>query len=1565
MEAKVIDVKNDVCDASMYESDDCPEDCQDDCQDDVNMVVEIETVQKEDVHDDLAEDTVYSINDNANDKSEIEVSDKLMVMVSQTIQKEDVHAALAEEIVKTINSPMNIDSPIVPPIAPTQVCEAFVPRFQGIIKTLLCYLVTPIGVRKKIRIFFDSGSTCTLLRREIAEELGLDSSKKRDLLMCVSGGDLKKFRRQLVVSIKLESLDHSYITPFSIDDCVTSPIISTDIPKITCKPSDFSYMNGFNFTESMPYDDSTYRTIDVLLGIPYYDHIVNIAPINGEIFEPTLQLTQLGNLICGAQGLTPISAFTHYSFKVAPASSDVEPFPDLKQFWSLENLGIKDDDNDSQNKLTLDEIASIQKMEKCTFYNSEECYWVTSLLFKDNDPLPDNNWKVAAATSQRHISKYVLDSDKWNMINGQYQNLLDMNFASKVPYYDLKTSKKCHYISTHPVFRPESESTPCRLVFDCAQKLSDGRSFNDHILDTPSLYPDIGQLLMRFRTYAIGCVFDLRKFFNTIRLQYSDRQMARFTWCLDPKNSPSDTPGNPPTSANSKSKPSVKLTSYSMDRLFFGAKSSPFQSSWIVKKHSEQFKHRYPEAHFMVNNNLYVDDCLYGSDCVTKAFELTNQLQWIFQKAGIDSHKFASNCPQAIAKIDPDLRSQKDVVKVLGMSWNTISDKISVVCKTKPKDPYNVCIPFDNEEDQPQFVFNIDVSATYTKRSALSCVAKIFDIAGYCSPYTLLGKLVIQECFTLKLDWDSQMEGSTLERFLEFVKELKYLEDFTLKRCVLPFGASMEYLVAMSDASGVGYGCVVYLVVKDAFGVLDSNIIFSKSKVKPTGKKGVNLSLPKMELLACQLATKCGGYCQEAISGNKGNIPIFYFTDSLLNLWRIKTKRPGQYHCWTGNRLLSIQQNSDPRFWKFIEGSKNSADLCSRGSLLSNLRFNSFWLNGHPDIKSKETFQDLPDFNEDQLKTQDAPFVPKKHVSRFHHISLAMRCCVISNVSCTDQFLQRMETVLERFEKWRKIVNSLAYVRRFISNLRKRVSEKNGFLPKNKFFINLKNRVKKCQKQNKSFKFTFLEHSGTSYDELFITPLEYNEAELWWFRLVQAKFYHKEISQLQAGLNLETHVELKTLLPFFDQETKLLKSDSRIPGYYPILLPRKSVALLKFIKQKHDDLGHCTIEATLAAIRRRVWCPRGRQTVRRACHGCGNCEEVRMAFAKMGKLPQSRLPEKPAIWTDISCDAFGPLFYRDSNNPDDPPAKCWVMLFCDLFTRQAHLELQKNLTTTTFFQSFRKCAAIRGAPSTIFVDRAAYYVKANSELRSLLAKLDWNNLQREIGAKHGTTFIFNVETAAFRNGCAERLVRSSKAALKSSCGAAFVEFEELQVLVTEASALLNSRVLGVVSDLLNEPHCVTPNELCSTRNVDILPDEPKMRMNSELSKKFRVRKLWMNRFWRSFYQSYLLELAPTRKWFKRGKYELKIGQVVQIRDDNMIKGLWKNGCITELIPGKDGVVRTVKLRVRLGNKDKTTILTRPITRLGIYEHDIPFDNECAKLQVSHFCHLQENRNERD
>ena len=101
-----------------------------------------------------------------------------------------------------------------------------------------------------------------------------------------------------------------------------------------------------------------------------------------------------------------------------------------------------------------------------------------------------------------------------------------------------------------------------------------------------------------------------------------------------------------------------------------------------------------------------------------------------------------------------------------------------------------------------------------------------------------------------------------------------------------------------------------------------------------------------------------------------------------------------------------------------------------------------------------------------------------------------------------------------------------------------------------------------------------------------------------------------------------------------------------------------------------------------------------------------------------------------------------------------------------------------------------------------------------------------------------------------------------------------------------------------------------------------------------------------------------------RKWYKTGKYELKINQIVQVRDDNLIKGLWKKGKIEKLIAGKDNVVRTVQLRVKWGNKDKTTVITRPITRIGIYEHNIPFDCEDARIQVSHFVMAQKNLKEK-
>jgi hypothetical protein len=78
---------------------------------------------------------------------------------------------------------------------------------------------------------------------------------------------------------------------------------------------------------------------------------------------------------------------------------------------------------------------------------------------------------------------------------------------------------------------------------------------------------------------------------------------------------------------------------------------------------------------------------------------------------------------------------------------------------------------------------------------------------------------------------------------------------------------------------------------------------------------------------------------------------------------------------------------------------------------------------------------------------------------------------------------------------------------------------------------------------------------------------------------------------------------------------------------------------------------------------------------------------------------------------------------------------------------------------------------------------------------------------------------------------------------------------------------------------------------------------------------------------------------------------LKIGDVVLIADENYPRGQWPLAMVTEVMPSKDGYVRTVKVKTsstvstrakhrrRGENKINTTILTRPVAKLCFLEMD--------------------------
>ena len=75
---------------------------------------------------------------------------------------------------------------------------------------------------------------------------------------------------------------------------------------------------------------------------------------------------------------------------------------------------------------------------------------------------------------------------------------------------------------------------------------------------------------------------------------------------------------------------------------------------------------------------------------------------------------------------------------------------------------------------------------------------------------------------------------------------------------------------------------------------------------------------------------------------------------------------------------------------------------------------------------------------------------------------------------------------------------------------------------------------------------------------------------------------------------------------------------------------------------------------------------------------------------------------------------------------------------------------------------------------------------------------------------------------------------------------------------------------------------------------------------------------------------YLPTLQTRQKWLKI-RENTKLGDLVLIMDQNMPRYCWALGLVTDVIKGRDGLVRSVKMRSR------GKIVTWPITKIVFIE----------------------------
>lgn len=173
----------------------------------------------------------------------------------------------------------------------------------------------------------------------------------------------------------------------------------------------------------------------------------------------------------------------------------------------------------------------------------------------------------------------------------------------------------------------------------------------------------------------------------------------------------------------------------------------------------------------------------------------------MMKSGGFDLKKWASNenevlkqIPEADREIKvPVVLNANDTIKALGIAWNTATDSIGFKSTLDPTEKQK-----------------------FTKRTALSTVAKLFDPIGLVAPIFVIAKIFMKKVWALALDWDDALPSHLRDEWTQYIEGLQHLPEIKIPRCINTSRANPSIQIhGFCDASIMAYGAAVYVLTYD------------------------------------------------------------------------------------------------------------------------------------------------------------------------------------------------------------------------------------------------------------------------------------------------------------------------------------------------------------------------------------------------------------------------------------------------------------------------------------------------------------------------------------------------------------------------------------------------------------------------------------------------------------------------------------------------------------------------------------------------------------------------------
>ena len=784
------------------------------------------------------------------------------------------------------------------------------------------------------------------------------------------------------------------------------------------------------------------------------------------------------------------------------------------------------------------------------------------------------------------------------------------------------------------------------------------------------------------------------------------------------------------------------------------------------------------------------------------------------------------------------------------------------------------------ESDQLYIDSNIQMNnESWSRRKVHSLVARIYDLLGLVAPVTSWAKINMQSLWLATNYWDEEIPTVMQEQWYAFHSQLVLLKEVTFSRHAVVHNPVAVQLHCFSDASEAAYGACVYVRTIGSSGEVVVELLAAKSGPAPLKR----VSLARLELCGALLAARLQKVVRQA--SRLPDVETFMRTDATIMLHWI---RPPS-HSWAtyvANRVSEIQELTHGYKWMHVKGVDNPADIVSRGAMPNDLLASKLWFHGPGWLQLSE---------EEWKKTASGVLaIPEEELLERRKSSLVAAVSSESDDWC------------DRFSNYDKLLRITAYYMRFIRCCQRKLDPK---------------------------------HKGI----LLVSELA--QAKIRLVKREQRIYFAAEIKELSAGQTVRPKSSLKTLGAFLDGDG-LLRVGGRLHrakamqvcSRFPLALPKKSRFTRLMAEYYHRLALHGGPTETLSALRREFWPIQGRSLVNSVCRGCLVYFRMNPMLVQQppGQLPVSRaMPARP--FSIVGVDFCGPIYLKPVHRRA-AAEKAYISIFVCFSVKAVHIELVESLSTHAFLAAFRRFVARRGLPSEVYSDNGLNFQGASKVIDDFYTLMNSDSAVEDISryaVGAGVKWHFIPPHAPNFGGLWEAAVKAAKRVLLKVVGDRQLAFGEMSTVLAQVEAQLNSRPLTPLSEDPEELDVLTPGHFLIGAPMNALPEPDVGDVPINRLKRYEELRRVVQNHWARWRREYFSELHNEHQ---RGKavVELKVGQMVLLKEDGKTPHHWPMGRIAEVFPGPDGVVRVVSIRTRnvLYKRPANRISLRPFERVN-------------------------------